>query len=122
MFRLTIDLPPAPIISAHRDRETAVTALSRHLGDTGHTPRVAWADWTHTRYDILGHRALAGCALIDEVCGCTHTHREHDDIGCTITVFDDKGLNDCGCRTYAPVSHDPALFDLEVSLTAPGPT
>jgi hypothetical protein len=127
MFRLTIDLPPAPTASVHPSRETARAELLRFFTETGHAYRVAEAAWTHTCYDVVAHaddQALLGRAAIDEVCACDHTHREHDDVGCTVTVFEQGGLADCDCRGYEPVPGDPMLFDVGscVSTGPPRPT
>lgn len=127
MFRLTIDLPPAPTISVHPSREAARAELLRFFTETGQAYRVTEAGWTHTSYDIVAHsdpQPLLGRAVIDEVCACDHTNHEHDDIGCTVTVFQQGRLADCECRGYKPVSADPPLFDVETCLTAgpPGPT
>jgi hypothetical protein len=127
MFRLTIDLPPAPTASSHPDREAARAELLRFLAETGQAYRVTSAGWLHTSYDILerpDHQALLGRAAIDEVCTCDHTHDEHDDIGCTVTVLENGQLIGCECRSYEPVPGDPALFDLDACLPVgpPGPT
>jgi hypothetical protein len=125
MFRLTIDLPPAPATSAHPDREAARADLLSFFAETRRAHRVTEASWTHTSYDIIDPacgQAICGRAAIDEVCACEHTHREHDDIGCTMTVVEHSGLTDCECRGYQPISADPALFDLDTLLEVPGPT
>jgi hypothetical protein len=127
MFRLTIDLPPAPTTSAHASREAARAEVLRFVTETGQAYSVTEAGWTHTSYDIVAPSesgSVVGRAVIDEMCACDHTHQEHDDIGCTVTVTDQGRLADCGCRGYEPVSADPTLFDVEACLTVapPGPT
>src|SRR5205823_3959008 len=125
MFRLTIDLPPAPTSGTHPDREAARADLLRFFTETGHAHHVTEAAWTHTRYDILDRtrdEVVLGQAFIDEICACGHTHREHDDIGCTITVLEHGRLTDCECRYYQPISADPALFDIDNFLRTSGPT
>lgn len=123
MFRLTIDLPPAPTITVHPDREAARADLLRFFTETRQAYRVTEADWTHTSYDVIDQAdTIAGCALIDELCACDHTHREHDDVGCTVATLERGQLTDCECRVYQPVSTDPALFELDSLLNAPGPT
>src|SRR5512139_1408056 len=109
MFRLTIDLPPAPAISVHFSREAAHAALMRYLADTGHAHRLAETAWTHTSYVIGDRQTPLGYAAIDEICACEHTHREHDDVGCTVSLLGDAGLSDCDCRCYQAVCDDPTL-------------
>src|SRR6478609_4360784 len=106
MFRLTIDLPPAPAASVHACRESARAELLRFFTETGHAYRVTEAAWTHTCYDVVARaddQALLGRAVIDEVCACDHTHHEHDEVGCTVIVFEQGPPADCGCRGYQPV-------------------
>jgi hypothetical protein len=127
MFRLTIDLPPAPTASVHPSRETARAELLRFFTETGQVYRVTEAAWTHTCYDIVARsegRALLGRAVIDEVCACEHAHHEHDEVGCTVTIFEQGRLADCDCRGYEPVPGDPTLFDVGSCASAgpPGPT
>jgi hypothetical protein len=124
MFRLTIDLPPNPTASLHPSREAARAELLRFFTVTGRAYRVAEAGWTHTRYDIDAHgdgQAALGRAVIDEVCACEHTHLEHDDVGCTVTVFEQGRTADCECRGYEPVPGDPTLFDADACLSASPP-
>jgi hypothetical protein len=127
MFRLTIDLPPAPTTSAHCSREAARAELLRFFTETGRAYCVTEAGWTHTSYDIVApceSQAVLGRAVIDELCACDHTHDEHDEIGCTVMVLEQRRPTDCDCRRYEPVSADPTLFDVETCLTTspPGPT
>jgi hypothetical protein len=127
MFRLTIDLPPALTVSVHPSREVARTELLRFFTETGQAYRVTEAGWTHTRYDIVAHpegQPLLGRAVIDEVCACDHAHHEHDDVGCTVTVFQQGRVADCECRGYEAVPGDPTLFDVGscVSTGPPRPT
>jgi hypothetical protein len=127
MFRLTIDLPPAPTDSIHPSRELARAELLRFFTETGQAYRVTEAGWTHTSYDIVERsdgRKLLGRGVIDKLCGCDHTHVEHDDVGCTVTVLEQARLADCECRCYEPVPGEPTLFDVETCLTAgpPRPT
>jgi hypothetical protein len=123
MFRLTIDLPPTPTASDHPSREAARAELLRFFTETGQAHRVTEAAWTHTCYDVVSHaddQAVLGGAVIDEVCVCDHAHHDHDDVGCTVTVFEHGGPADCECRGYEPVPGDPTLFDVTASL--PGST
>jgi hypothetical protein len=127
MFRLTIDLPPAPTASIHPSREAARAELLRYFTETGQAYRVTEAGWTHTCYDIVAHsdgQPLLGRAVIDEVCACDHAHHEHDDVGCTVTVLEQGRVADCECRGYEPVPGDPTLFDVGscVSTGPPGAT
>jgi hypothetical protein len=127
MFRLTIDLPPASTASTHPSREVARAELLRFFTETGRAYRVAEAGWTHTCYEIVARaegQALLGRAVIDEVCAREHPHLEHDDVGCTVTVFEQGRLADCDCRGYEPVPGDPTLFDVgsRVSAGPPGST
>jgi hypothetical protein len=115
MFRLTIDLPPSPTAGEHPSREAARAELLRFFAETGQAYRVTEAAWTHTCYDIVAHaddQVPLGRAVIDEVCGCEHAHREHDEIGCTVMVFEQGRIADCECRVYEAVPGDPTLFDL----------
>jgi hypothetical protein len=123
MFRLTIDVRPAAAASTHASREAARAELLRVTTETGQTHRVTEAEWRHTSYDLFApdDHGLVGRATIDELCGCGHTYREHDEIGCTITVLESGHLEDCECRDYQPISADPALFDLPDCLTAAPP-
>jgi hypothetical protein len=119
MFRLTIDLPPTATASEHPSREAARAELLRFFTETGQTYRVTEAAWTRTCYEIVAHaddRAPLGRAVIDELCACGHAHHEHDDVGCTVTIFEQGPLADCECRGYEPVPGDPTLFDLTASL------
>jgi len=127
MFRLTIDLPSAPTISVHPSREAARAELLRFFAETGRVYRVVEAAWTHTCYYVVAcadDQALLGRAVIDEVCACEHAHHEHDEVGCTVIVFEQGPPADCGCRGYQPVPDDPTLFDVGscVSAAPPRPT
>jgi hypothetical protein len=127
MFRLTIDLSPALTVSVHPSREVARAELLRFFTETGQAYRVTEAGWRHTCYDIVARaddQALLGRAVIDEVCGCDHTHHEHDEVGCTVTVLAHGRVADCNCRGYEPVPGDPTLFDVGscVSTRPPRPT
>jgi hypothetical protein len=127
MFRLTIDLSPAPTASTYPSRETARAELLRFFAETGHAYRVTEAAWTHTGYDVVARiddQALLGRAVIDEVCACEHAHHEHDEVGCTVADFAQGSLADCECRGYEPVPGDPTLFDVGscVSTGPPRPT
>jgi hypothetical protein len=123
MFRLTIDLPPAPTVTVYPGREVARAELARIAIDTGYVHRVTDAGWTHTSYDILTpeDQTRRGRAAIDEVCRCEHIHREHDDVGCTVTTLDGGGPIDCECREYQPISAEPTLFDLDEYLATAEP-
>jgi hypothetical protein len=120
-----------PAAQPHRQpspsREAARADVLRFFIETGRSYRVAEAGWTHTRYDIVAHpedKALLGRAVIDEVCACEHTHLEHDDVGCTVTVIERGRPAECECRGYEPVPGDPMLFGVGscVSAAPPGPT
>jgi hypothetical protein len=119
VYRLTIDLPPLVSTSAHRTREAAFAALRQHFSATDHDRHLAEASWTHSRYDLTINATVIGHAVIDELCACEHTHREHDEVGCTVTEVGPAGLADCACRSYEPVRDDPALFAIGMPSAKP---
>jgi hypothetical protein len=114
MFALTINHPRTSSLTTHSSRDVAFAALGTFVEATGHSLSVEAATWTRANYQILGHDGrVLGHAAIDEICACTHTEREHAEIGCTAISFDAGPFAECGCTGHRPVDTEADLFSSE---------
>ena len=117
MFALTINHPHISSMTTHPSREVALGQLNRFLDATDHRPRVVTATWTHSSYEILGHGVqIVGHAAVDEICACTHTARDHEEMGCTAISFDGGPIAECRCAGHRPVNNEADLFSSDVPI------
>ena len=115
MFKLKITHPLAPVATSHPSREVALGRLEQFLQSTGHHARVVTATWTDANYEILGGSGhVVGHAAIDEICGCSHAAREHNDMGCTAISLDTGPFAECNCDGHQPANTEADLFAAEV--------
>jgi hypothetical protein len=116
MFALANNHPRTRSVTTHSSREVARAELARFLNDaTAHRQRVIRASCTHASYEILGHGdRVIGHPAIDELCACTHTEREHGEMGCTAISFEEGPFAECRCSGHRPVCAEPELFTSEV--------
>ena len=97
MFHLVIDHDAMVSVTEHPSREVALAALLKFLDNVDRDHRVTHASWEHSRYELLQrspHAAVAGYAVIDEICGCDHTFGDHDEKGCAAETVTDGRLPD----------------------------
>lgn len=114
MYTLTIDHPHTSAVTTHPSREVAYAELVTFLEATHQTLRVVAASWTRASYDIIGHADhVVGRAAIDEICICTHTARDHEEMGCTAISLQPGPLAECGCTGHRPQCVEVALFTPE---------
>lgn len=115
MFALTINHPHESSRTTHPSREVALGQLDQFLDATDHRPRVVAATWTHASYEILSRGGrVVGRAAIDEICGCTHAARDHEEIGCTGISFDAGPFAECCCNGHRPACAEADLFASDV--------
>ena len=93
MFQLVIEHQGGVDVTTHPSREVTLGELVAFLNGIGCDYRVIQATWEHSSYDLVTQHHLAtahdvsppvcGHAVIEEICACGHTERDHDDAGCT---------------------------------------
>jgi hypothetical protein len=113
MFTLAIADADTTTVSTHPSREVAYAELVAFAEATGHRLHVTAASWTHTRYRITtgcSGEPVYGHAVIDELCACEHTEREHDETGCTAMQMRSSRIAQCPCAHHQPVCGEPSLF------------
>ena len=121
MFQLVIEHQGGVDVTTHPSREVALAELVALLHGIGCDYRVIQATWEHSSYDLVTQHHVAtahdvfppvcGHAVIEEICACGHTERDHDDAGCTAWMLRAGRPVACQCRDYRPISDEPTLFD-----------